>query len=150
MFLPNVHPGNHWIFVTLDAGFVRVTSSNSILLKDPDVPKVFQFDADLPLRCVTRFVFVHEIETSDRVEVGRLFIKTLELRHNLLPVLPILRDGLSLHVHNIVIPIIVVGWPRYILRHFVRRDKFCARKYERDYLKKKKREREKFEEFKGR
>lgn len=149
MFLPNVHPGNHWIFVALYAGSVRVTSSNSILLKDPGVAKVFQFDADLPLRCVTRFVFVHEIETSDRVEVGQLFIKTLELRHNLFPVFPILRDGLPLHVHNVVVPVvIVVGWPRYILRHFVRRDEFFARKYERDYFKKKKRE--KFEGFKGR
>lgn len=122
--------------MALDAGFVRVASSNPVFLKDPDIPKVFQFDADLPLRRVTRFVFVHEIETSDRVEVGQLFVKTLELRHNLLPVFPILRDGLSLHVHNVVVPIIiVVGRPGYVLRHFVRRDKFCV-KY--DYLKKEK------------
>lgn len=131
----------------LDAGSVRVTSSNPILLKDPRVPEVFQLDTDLPLRRVTlRFVFVHEIETSDRVEVGRLFLKTLELRHNLLPIVfPILRHALSLHVHDVVVPVIVVGRPRYILRHFVRRDEFCASKCGLFFLKKKKKERrEKF------
>ena len=143
---PDAHSGDEGVSLTLQPRFVRVRSTDTVLVKHPGVAKVFQFDANLPLcrngGVVARSVFVDEIETSRRLEIGRLLVEALQLWRNLLRVLAILRDRFSFHVDNVVVVVVVVVAAAAIVtvlvivirrsgdarRYSVRRDEFCRRK----------------------
>ena len=146
VFSPEAHSGDEGVSVTVQPRSVHVRSTDPVLVQHPRVAKVFQFDANLSLSpnraLLVRSVFVDEIETSRRLEIGRVFVEALQLWRNLLRVLAVPRHRFSFHVDNVVVVVVVVVVIVFVVvlvvalvvvirrpgdarRYSVRRDELC-------------------------